>query len=172
MLHNSIVAGNTASEGPDIYSNGATIESNGHNFIGDPSGIGGTPTDKTFASTQTTLAQLLAPLADNGGPTATHALVAGSPAVNAGLNSDAVGPNSQPLATDQRGLSRIVGGAVDIGAFESSCVVPIVAITGPASSSVYPVNTPITFTGTFDSADGPHTASWTIDGAVKPGTVE
>ncbi len=171
VLHNSIVAGNTAFSRPDIYTNGSTIQSNGHNFIGDPSGIEGMLVDKTFASTQTTLAQLLAPLADNGGPTATHALVPDSPALNAGLNSDVVDENSQPLATDQRGLSRIVNGVVDIGAFEAPCGVPTVAITAPASSSVYPINTPVTFTGTFDSADGPHTASWTIDGNVQTGTV-
>jgi PKD repeat protein len=50
-------------------------------------------------------------LADNGGPTQTHALLAGSPALNAGSNL-------LGLSTDQRGLDRQVGAAVDIGAFE------------------------------------------------------
>ena len=59
----------------------------------------------------------LGPLADNGGPTMTHALLAGSPAIDAG-------PNPVPTFTgnqfDQRGtgFARIVGGLVDVGAFE------------------------------------------------------
>src|SRR5262249_55376776 len=60
---------------------------------------------------------LVAPLADNGGPTQTHALLPDSPAINAG---------PVPVATfdgndnDQRGdgFPRVVGGVVDIGAFE------------------------------------------------------
>ena len=56
-------------------------------------------------------------LRDNGGPTATHALPLASPAVNAGSNLAAA---STGLTLDQRGdgFTRIVQGAVDIGAFE------------------------------------------------------
>jgi CSLREA domain-containing protein len=53
----------------------------------------------------------LTPLADNGGPTLTHALLAGSPAINTGENTNAP-------ATDQRGFARIIGGTIDIGAYE------------------------------------------------------
>jgi hypothetical protein len=53
----------------------------------------------------------LGPLADNGGPTLTMALLAGSPAIDAG---SAVGAP----ATDQRGIPRPQGPAVDIGAYE------------------------------------------------------
>lgn len=56
--------------------------------------------------------QLGAP-ADNGGPTRTMAIATSSPAFNAGDNAAASG-----LAGDQRGLPRIDGAAVDIGAFE------------------------------------------------------
>ena len=60
---------------------------------------------------------MLGALANNGGPTKTMALLTGSPAIDAGPN---------PVATftgnefDQRGAgyARIVGGLVDIGAFE------------------------------------------------------
>lgn len=54
----------------------------------------------------------LKPLADNGGSTLTHALLPWSPAVNAG-------PQSTALAADQTGVSRIVAGRSDSGAFEN-----------------------------------------------------
>jgi hypothetical protein len=42
---------------------------------------------------------------------------------------------------------------------------PVAAITGPASGSVYAVNTAVTFTGSFTDPDGgTHTAAWTFDG--------
>lgn len=55
----------------------------------------------------------LEPLADNGGPTRTHALPRKSPAIDKGSNPLA-------LATDQRGdgFPRMLGAAVDIGAYE------------------------------------------------------
>ena len=61
---------------------------------------------------------MLGALANNGGPTKTMALLTGSPAIDAGPN---------PVATftgnefDQRGAgyARIIGGLVDIGAFEA-----------------------------------------------------
>lgn len=56
---------------------------------------------------------LLLPLAKNGGPTRTHMPAAGSPVLNAGTNAVA-----GSLATDQRGVGRILGGTVDIGATE------------------------------------------------------
>lgn len=51
-------------------------------------------------------------LTNNGGPTPTHALNSGSPAINRGGNFGGA-------ATDQRGRNRVVGGRVDIGAFEA-----------------------------------------------------
>jgi hypothetical protein len=57
----------------------------------------------------------LGPLVDNGGPTLTHALLEGSIAIDTG-DPAYVGP----LTTDQRGtgFDRIVGGRIDMGAFE------------------------------------------------------
>jgi hypothetical protein len=68
----------------------------------------------------------LSGFADHGGPTETISLMAGSPAVNHGNNAFAVdplgtvGPGGDTLQFDQRGedFERIVGGTVDIGAFE------------------------------------------------------
>jgi hypothetical protein len=64
---------------------------------------------------------MLGPLKDNGGPTMTHALLDHSPAINAGdpnFNPYLFNP---PLLYDQRGgnFPRLVGGRVDIGAFEA-----------------------------------------------------
>ena len=69
---------------------------------------------------------LLGPLADNGGfelpdgsHILTHALLPGSPAINAGDLSAVAGMNGVS-EFDQRGepFGRIVGGRIDIGAFE------------------------------------------------------
>jgi parallel beta-helix repeat protein len=56
---------------------------------------------------------MLGLLLPNGGPTETMALLAGSPAINTGDPGDY-------LPTDQRGVSRPQGPALDIGAFEVS----------------------------------------------------
>ena len=53
---------------------------------------------------------LLAPLGNYGGPSPTMAPLPGSPAINAGT--------ATTLTTDQRGFTRTVGQAVDIGAVE------------------------------------------------------
>jgi hypothetical protein len=115
-LKNAIVTNNTVSSGngPDL--NGSFI-SQDYNLIGNTSGA-------TFTGTTThnitNVNALLGPLANNGGPTMTHALLPGSPAINAGSNALAVDQNGNALITDQRGVGfpRIIGGTVDIGAFE------------------------------------------------------
>ena len=60
---------------------------------------------------------MLGPLTTNGGPTRTHALLEGSPAIGQGSN-----PHN--LVNDQRGdtYARVVGGTIDIGAFELQTV--------------------------------------------------
>src|SRR6185503_12114220 len=47
---------------------------------------------------------------------------------------------------------------------------PVVTITGPSTGSVYPVNTPVNFTGSFvDDPGGTHTATWKFDTVIQPG---
>jgi hypothetical protein len=103
---NSILAGNTSSaNGPDLS---GSLASSGHNLIGNPSGGSG------FEETDLLdVDPLLGPLQDNGGPTQTMALLRGSPAIDSGDSTDA--PD-----WDQRGegFPRIVGKAIDIGAYE------------------------------------------------------
>ena len=66
--------------------------------------------------------ELLGPLAENGGPTRTHALLAGSHAIDAAEGSCP--------ATNQRGVSRPVGGGCDVGAYEAEFALTIVTPDG------------------------------------------
>jgi hypothetical protein len=116
----TIMAGNSASLGPDVL---GTLISQGHNLIGNTSGGSG-----FAASDLLSLNPLLAPLGNHGGPTQTMALLPGSPAIDAGDNTNAP-------ATDQRGFNRIVNGTIDIGAFESSGFT-IAAASGNDQSAV------------------------------------
>ena len=117
---NSIVAGNITRAsflGPDLLVYGI----GSGDLIVESSLIGNTEETMISESTGTgnILDQrpLLTPLGNNGGATQTHGLLRGSPAIDAGSNALAVDTNGAPLATDQRGGSRILG-TVDIGAFE------------------------------------------------------
>jgi len=110
-VYDTILAGNTTmdydGDTADIISDGCNIYGFSTNPItpaaGDQFGL-------NFA------ALLIGPLQDNGGTTLTHALLPNSPALNAGDNASAP-------ATDQRGLSRIVNGTIDIGAYEAGCLI-------------------------------------------------
>ena len=116
-LANSILAGDTV--GVDLASlavngvnaNTATVTATGPNLVG------------SFAATITGPAPLagnplLGPLQNNGGLSPTMALLHGSPALDAGSNAVA---GAAGLSTDQRGpgFPRVVGAAVDLGAFEA-----------------------------------------------------
>jgi hypothetical protein len=60
----------------------------------------------------------LGPLQNNGGSTSTHALLTGSPAIDAGNSGGCTDTLGVILTTDQRGATRPVGPACDIGAVE------------------------------------------------------
>ena len=85
---------------------------------------------------------MLGALADNGGATKTMALLTGSPAIDAGPNPVATFTGNQ---FDQRGTgyARVVGGIVDIGAFE---VQPPPAPTTTAPTTTAPTTTAPTTT--------------------------
>ncbi|MCA9103160.1 MAG: tandem-95 repeat protein, partial [Planctomycetales bacterium] len=128
-IDHSIVAGNSASgTGKDVHNlnnsnpgGGAGIVNTSYSFVGAASG-NGTYNDqggnlpsaidwKTVVENDGTDPTL----ADNGGPTLTVALLPGSDAINAGDSMIAM-----PPMFDQRGagFDRVVGGRIDIGAFE------------------------------------------------------
>lgn len=108
----TIIANNTATEGPDCYKR--ALASEGYNLVGDT-------TDCTISELANVGTNIigeqpnLGPLADNGGPTETHALLTDSPAIDAGDPAFAPPPDF-----DQRGdgFSRVVNDVIDIGAYE------------------------------------------------------
>jgi predicted outer membrane repeat protein len=131
-LHNSIVANNVAPSHPDCYTDGTATAQNsleetgtpGQGCLNGPNNLNGDPN--------------LGHLQDNGGPTETHALLHGSIAINAGDNGLAVDPDSNPLLYDQRGAGypRILGGTVDMGAFEQTIYTLTVTKDGTGSGTV------------------------------------
>jgi CSLREA domain-containing protein len=120
-VHSSIVAGNTAGiqeEGfnpSDVDDEGGGMTSLGYNLVGETRFSGHVftqPTDITNVDPKLDPAGL----ASNGGPTRTVRLLSDSPAVNKGDDALLAAPHN--LATDQRGMARKVGAAVDVGAYE------------------------------------------------------
>ncbi|HEX8916397.1 MAG TPA: choice-of-anchor Q domain-containing protein [Humisphaera sp.] len=119
-LDNSILALNTDLLGEPDDVTGALSVASGFNLVGTGK-AGGLKTGVRGNRVGVTAAQLkLTPLASNGGPTRTIALLAGSVAINVGSNALSVDAAGKPLVGDQRGAGfpRIVGGRVDVGAFE------------------------------------------------------
>ena len=119
-IWNTIIAGNTATasggasaSAPDVF---GTVNSLGHNLVGNTNNSSGwVATDKTNANA---MPLNLGFLQTFGGHTRILPLLAGSVAIDAG--DDAVTGPPLNLTTDQRGqgFPRILGGHVDIGAFE------------------------------------------------------
>jgi hypothetical protein len=158
-LRNTIVAGNTSTNGPDIRGNVSSTDSV-NNLIGiatsSYSGPGNGVQGNQVGSSTAPIDPKLGPLQDNGGPTETRALLIGSPALNAG-------DSNQLGVGDQRGVVR--SGGVNIGAYQASASAlfvsgPDTAIAGtPFDVTVEAVDTfgqtAVGYTGTvtFTSAD-------------------
>jgi hypothetical protein len=108
-LTNTIIAGNTAASGPDVFTS-APVTSLGYNLIGATDGSSGWIASDLMGTNVQPLDPVLGPLANYGGPTQTMILLPGSPAIDAGISGTGI------PTTDQRGVSRVNG--VDIGAYE------------------------------------------------------
>jgi hypothetical protein len=125
IIRNSIIAGNTALNNPDV--DGA-FTSQGNNLVQNR----GTSSGYIASDLPDGTNPLLDVLKNNGGLSATHAPLPGSPANESGNNTFAVGPN------DQRGpgFARIVGSADVNGAFERQGVTAAsVTIGGQVTST-------------------------------------
>lgn len=130
-LRNTIVAGNfdtipsstSRNLRPDLS---GSFNGNNYNLIGNlegASGTVGTGTDIVDPNPQ------LSSLQDNGGDILTYTLLDGSPAIDAGSNDliatdtedlDGDGDTTELIPFDARGVARIAGDAVDIGAVEAN----------------------------------------------------
>ena len=125
-IANSIIADNTAPQGPDCL---GTINSNGYNLVEstDACTINGDATNDIYGSPPR-----LGPLADNGGETQTHSLLSDSPAIDSALNEWC---NADPInGLDQRDVPRAAHGAnCDIGAFEYIAPVTTLSDITPTS---------------------------------------
>jgi hypothetical protein len=117
LLQNTIVAGNRANIGPDIY--GVVDSASSNNLVGAGdntlSGISTGPGGNLVGRMANPIDPRLGPLADNGGPTLTQALLDDSPARGAGSLDFATD-------TDQRGQPRVVDGQLDLGAYQTPTV--------------------------------------------------
>ena len=145
-LGHTIVAGNSAGVGEEIFRGGGSgIIVGNYNLFGEATistgqaliGFGPGPTDLTATfdgSVPTPLAGILnTTLATNGGATLTHALEAGSPAIDTGDFSFGGTPD-----TDQRRVPFVrVNGAIDIGAFEVQSLAMVVDTLADESDGNY-----------------------------------
>lgn len=104
-MGNTLIDRNLAPIGEQFYGN---FQSEGYNLIRNPEGIGTgiSPTDVIDVTAN------MFKLDQYGGPTPTHALPIYSAAVDAG------NPMGAATEKDQRGLLRVFGTAIDIGAIE------------------------------------------------------
>jgi hypothetical protein len=147
VVTSSIIAGNAGSDVDNVLVGlgGNTISSSGFNVVGSGNATAsfGQASDQTGVSSPG-----LAPLADNGGPTLTHALLAGSPAFGAG-------DTASTEATDQRGagFARVVGGNVDLGAFEVQATDPSVTLSRD-NANISEAGGVATFTATLSEISG------------------
>jgi len=128
-VRNTIIAQNTAPLNPDVFGAFNSLGNNLIGIIGEATGLTNGVNGNIVGTTAAPINALLGSLQDNGGQTDTRALLVGSRAVDAGNNcvSTATCTTNNPfaaLATDQRGLPRVVDGngdgvaTIDIGAFE------------------------------------------------------
>jgi hypothetical protein len=127
-LNNAIVANST---GGDCVLDAGTINAQNSLIEDGLACVNGTNSNNLTGDPNLGLLQ------NNGGPTETRALLPGSIAINAGANALAVDPDGNPLPYDQRGpgFLRILGGTVDMGAYETISSPTAVTLSGLGAAS-------------------------------------
>ena len=112
IIKNSVIASPTRGRGDDcIY---FVPVSRGHNIASDASCSLTGPGDLNNTN------PMLGPLANNGGPTPTHLPLSGSPAIDAIPVGACTDVSGNPVASDQRGVSRPQGAGCDVGSVDTS----------------------------------------------------
>jgi predicted outer membrane repeat protein len=141
LLDHLVIAGNDAPGGVDLggYADADNTVTLSNSLVGE--GPEFTPI-VDGGNNEIGVDALLGPLQDNGGPTQTHLPLDGSPAIDTGDPAFA-----GPPATDQRGLPRVVGAAVEKGAVELQVQVPETTTTTAPPAGPPPVVAEPTFTG-------------------------
>ncbi|MBD2209164.1 CHAT domain-containing protein [Nostoc linckia FACHB-104] len=149
-LKNTIVAGNTSSQNPDV--SGVLLGSSSNNLIGDGTGTTGISNGVSGNQVGTAaipINPLLSVLGNYGGSTQTFALLPGSPAINAGISDT-------NITTDQRGISRPQDTTPDIGAFELvGYTLTATAGSGQSAIANNPFATPLQATVTENGFNQP-----------------
>jgi hypothetical protein len=161
-VEHTIVGDNTAPANPDLATAVDGVFDVSFSLIENP----GTATFNDNGGNVLNQDPQLGPLQNNGGTTETHLPADTSPAVNAG---DAT--FSPPPPTDQRGLARVSGGRIDIGAVEVQDQAGTIQLLLSAASVNESAGT-ITITATrTGGSDGAVSVSFvTVDGtAMAPG---
>jgi hypothetical protein len=125
---NNLIAGNNATNDPDIRGNYTSQGNNLIGKIGDATGFTNGINGDKVGTVAAPLSAQFGSFAANGGHTNTWSLLANSPAINAG--NDALAP-----PTDQRGFGR--NGISDIGAFEFNGPPPPVQLVRAISRKVH-----------------------------------
>lgn len=125
-IHHSIIDGNRAGAGNPAGLFLDTVATVDHSLINYLDGANAEATASAGTGNILGVGSNLGPLADNGGSTLTHLPALTSPVIGAGDPAVAGAP-----ATDQRGLTRIVG-IIDIGSVEVPAVVVPGVPPGPA----------------------------------------
>jgi len=161
-LTNATVSGNTAGSGGGFYNNSGTLAATRTIIAGNTGGdLGGGGITGMNVNNLTSGAPLLAPLGNYGGTTQTRPPLPGSPAIDAG--------GAGCTATDQRGVTRPLGSACDIGSVESRGFT-VSTLVGNNQSAV--VNTafanPVGFT--VSGTMGEPVAGGQITYTITPGT--
>ena len=152
-LNRSLISGNQASDGPEIYNfDIAIVNANNYNVVGysgDARSYGFTPGANDIIPPGALNTVLDTTLADNGGPTLTHALVSDSVAIDAAPDAACLAP---PInGVDQRGYARNADGdgspsanECDAGAFEFGAgnnPTPTAVVTATSTATATPTPT-------------------------------
>ncbi len=175
-INNTIVTRNhrTTAAGPEddltAIAGGGTVNARKSLFRATPTGVGINGVNQANIIGQF---PLLGPLQNNGGLTETLAIASPlSPAINAGSNALIEGTgNGADAVTDQRGpgFNRIIGGTVDIGAYEYQPPAVLVTLASSPNPSVF--GAPATFTaqvaGVAVNSNVPQgTVTFVVDGVA------